>query len=202
VFLDEPFPKQLPVVESCQPCNQRTSTDEEYLASFLEVVLCGSAEPTQIGRAKIRKALEHSIPLKNRIESCRSVDPSGQVTWLPDRRRVASVVEKLARGHVSYEYGFSIDEQPTSLYFFPFVSMNASMRKEFEEGRSPTNQGWPELGSRAFVRAAGVAQNSLPGAQWIEVQQRQYRYSVSEEIGITAKIAISEYLACVVEWEI
>jgi len=35
VFLDRPFPENLPVVESCAKCNTGFSLDEEYLACLI-----------------------------------------------------------------------------------------------------------------------------------------------------------------------
>jgi hypothetical protein len=47
VFLDEPFPEDLAVVEACAECNRSFSIDEEYLACFLEAVLFRNSGPSQ-----------------------------------------------------------------------------------------------------------------------------------------------------------
>jgi hypothetical protein len=36
VFLDRPFPQNLPVSPACDKCNESLSCDEEYLACVLE----------------------------------------------------------------------------------------------------------------------------------------------------------------------
>ena len=38
VFLDEPYPDNLPVVPCCRNCNEEFSLDEEYVAVLLECV--------------------------------------------------------------------------------------------------------------------------------------------------------------------
>jgi hypothetical protein len=52
VFLDKPYPANLPVVASCARCNSGASVDEEFVAALLEVVICGTPTPlTFTGRA-------------------------------------------------------------------------------------------------------------------------------------------------------
>jgi len=53
VFLDRPFPENLPVVAACTECNQNFSLDEEYVACLLECTLCGTTEPKLLKRGKI-----------------------------------------------------------------------------------------------------------------------------------------------------
>ena len=38
VFLEKPYPENLPVVPCCKKCNERFSLDEEYVAVLLECV--------------------------------------------------------------------------------------------------------------------------------------------------------------------
>lgn len=44
VFLDDPLPENLPVVEACRECNGGFSLDEEYLACLLECVMTGTTD--------------------------------------------------------------------------------------------------------------------------------------------------------------
>lgn len=46
VLLDEPYPAELPVVEACLKCNESFSLHEQYLACFIECVVCGTCEPS------------------------------------------------------------------------------------------------------------------------------------------------------------
>src|SRR5450759_3414803 len=67
VFLDEPYPDQLPVVPACQNCNEGFSIDEEYLACLIECVVAGSTYPGDIRRAKIRRTLQARPALAGRL---------------------------------------------------------------------------------------------------------------------------------------
>jgi hypothetical protein len=59
VFLDEPYPENLPVVGSCRTCNEGASLDEEYVACVLEVAARGTVDPSGLTRPKIvRKRLD------------------------------------------------------------------------------------------------------------------------------------------------
>ena len=53
VFLEAPFPENLPVVGSCRSCNQGFSRDEQYVACLLEAALAGTANPDKIRRSSI-----------------------------------------------------------------------------------------------------------------------------------------------------
>jgi hypothetical protein len=61
VFLDEPYPPGLPTVAACENCNAGFSLDEQYLACFLECVLCGSIDPAQLKRPKVKRVLLRSL---------------------------------------------------------------------------------------------------------------------------------------------
>lgn len=45
VFLDEPYPDNLPVVPCCRKCNEEFSLDEEYVAVLLECVRLQTFSP-------------------------------------------------------------------------------------------------------------------------------------------------------------
>src|SRR5690606_6903760 len=98
VFLDQPFPDDLPVVPACRQCNASFSADEQYLACLMACVLAGSTDPKMVVRPSIRKTLEHSAALQARIERSR-VANDGQIVFNPEQARVTSVITKLAQGH-------------------------------------------------------------------------------------------------------
>ncbi|WP_332777429.1 hypothetical protein [Polaromonas sp.] len=103
VLLDEPFPPNLPVVLACAECNQSFSLDEQYLACFIECVICGTGDPSGVKRANVRRILRAVPQLASRILAELSLREEGQKTWQPDMDRVRNVVTKLARGHLDYE---------------------------------------------------------------------------------------------------
>jgi len=205
-LLEEPLPAHVPVVRACAACNAGFSLDEQYLSCFLECVLCGTTDPSGIQRASIRRTLAGSPPLAARIAASQTTDESGDLIWQPEVDRIRRVVLKLARGHAAYELYPQL-EDPDEVAFVPFLVMSDDERSAFEEVNSGPLQPWPELGSRAFLRACGVYPDSeqagplLQAGSWIIVQPGRYRYSVIETGGVLVRIVLSEYLACAVTWE-
>lgn len=196
ILLDDPLPENLPVVPACRACNSSFSRDEEYLACFIECVVVGTADPDRLSRPKIKQALRHSPGLAVLIaRSCAVVD--GNLLWTPDAERVEHVVLKLARGHHLYELASPQYEHPDILSIVPLVTMSPEGRREFDKGSNLT--GWPEIGSRAFLRAVGDGPYAVSAGGWVEVQAGRYRYSIHE--GGLVRIVLGEYLACVVTWE-
>jgi hypothetical protein len=195
IFLDDPLPVGGFTVEACKECNQATSIDEEYLASFIECVVSGSTDIKQIGRSKIRASLEHSSALREAIRG--SFKNS---LWYPEIDRVNNVVTKLAQGHIAFEYSECGLGPPVSIETVPIELLADYDRQEFERAGIGNQTLWPEIGSRGFLRAAGAKPFDKDRGPWIVVQEGRYRYSVGLEPHIIVRIVISEYLACLVQW--
>lgn len=201
ILLDDPPPRDLPTVDACTGCNASFSLDEEYLACFLECVLCGTVEPEAVGREKITRALAHNPALVERIGSSLRDSSAGLLIWMPEEDRVRRVVVKLARGHSAYELSHPQIEEPNGVSVQPLVVMSDSDRETFENAGVGGLAGWPEIGSRAFHRAAGAHPYADQPGAWITVQEGRYRYAVDQDGGVCVRIVLSEYLACTVEWE-
>jgi hypothetical protein len=200
VLLDDPLPVNLPVVEACATCNRAFSLDEEYLACFLDCVLSGSAEPAALQREKTRRTLLHSPELGNRLRMSRQVDDAGAIIWAPENDRVWNIVVKLARGHAAFELSLPQLDEPEEVVFRPLPVMSDEERAAFENEGGGELQGWPEIGSRAFLRACGAFPCEDQDGPWIVVQPRRYRYSVDESDGVLVCMVLADYLACYVRW--
>ncbi len=201
ILLDDPLPENLPVVESCAQCNQGASSEEEYLACFLESVLVGSSSPAKVWRPKVRAALNHNSKLAERIQASARIGEDGSCVWIPESKRIRNVILKLAQGHTAYELSLAQTEEPAEMVIEPLSPMATGRREEFENAGAGEFRGWPEIGSRAFLRAAGAPPFADTPGPWITVQEGRYRYSVDEDRGVRVHIVISEYLACVVNWD-
>lgn len=201
VLLDDPPPDDLPVVDACTACNQGFSLDEEYLACFLECVLAGSTDAKHLRREKIKRALSRNDRLCARIQASARFDDHGVLIWEPEAKRVQNVVLKLARGHAAYELSLPQLDDPETVFVSPLLAMSEADRKAFENAGSGEVRGWPEVNSRAFLRAAGAEPLGDHAGPWIVVQPGQYRYSVDQHGGVRVQVVLSEYLACVVEWD-
>src|ERR1039458_10376916 len=153
VFLDEPYPDNLPVVPACADCNSRFSADEEYLACLIACVLAGSTEPSKITRPKICRILTDSATLRARLERARTESPDGFM-FTPEHERVSTVFTKLAQGHALYELHDPCPELPDGIHISPLGTMSDHERAAFESPVPPAI--WPEVGSRTQIGRAHV----------------------------------------------
>jgi len=195
VFLDDPYPSNLPIVPACKRCNNSFSKDEEYVACLVECALVGSVNRTRVQRAKIRRILEERPALASRLIQAREATGDG-VSFRVEAGRVKNVALKLARGHAVFELNEPQRHEPSHLYLFPFSAMTPNVRARFEA--VPRSSIWPEAGSRAMHRLVVTD----PGAStWIVVQPGRYRYLASVGDGVIIRLVISEYLGCEVIWD-
>ena len=202
VLLDEPYPPELPVVGACGKCNASFSLDEQYLACFLDCVIRGGAEASDLHRPNVKRILEGNPALQWRIEGARKRDEADNLIWEPEAGRVRNVVLKLARGHAAYELYPKLEE-PTVVSFVPLQILSDEEISAFEQLADGKLDLWPEIGSRAFLRAFGKSPDRLPlSSDWIVVQPDRYRYAVAETGGVIVRMVLSEYLACEVVWDI
>ena len=192
VFLERPFPEDLPVVPACRQCNVKFSSDEEYLACLLACVLAGSSDPEVIVRSSIKKTLRHSVALRSRIEQARKVNDD-KITFLPEHDRVISIITKLAQGHALYELHEPCPLSPDIVWATPLALLSEPDLLAFEHPDYPSI--WPEVGSRAMQRLVVDGQPEFP---WIVVQPGMYRYLALP--GTAVHIVIQEYLAGYACW--
>jgi hypothetical protein len=209
VFLDSPFPENLPVVGACKSCNNGFSQDEQYLASLIESVIAGSTDPEFIQRAKVANILRNTPSLKARLEAAKRVQ-NGQVQFSVEEERVKNVLLKLARGHAVFELSSPCKEEPQSFWWSPLALMEDAQREAFEDIQ--VVQMFGEVGSRNLQRlfVTQIASQTATGEtvvhnylvnDWVEVQADRYRYHAIDG-GTTKiiKIVIGEYLACEARW--
>lgn len=196
VLLDEPFPDQLPSVPSCRSCNDSFSKDEQYLACFLECVICGTTDPQKLQRQKIMDTFAERPNLRQEIEEERE----GDLNWRPDTDRLLNVVMKLARGHAAFELYPTVG-RPAEIAFTALCLLTDRERSSFENACSSEPRLLPEVGSRSlFRRVEGNPDSRGYGDDWIVVQPNRYRYSVVQSPGLLVRMVLSEYLACAVRW--
>ena len=196
ILLDDPLPNHLACVPACSNCNRGFSSDEEYLASLLDCVISGTTELQSLTRKKIRKSLKHSPGLRARLEAAMTIDEARNRVWKPEMARVESVIIKTARGHAFYELSDVPHGNPEVIQIRPITLMSSADREIFEDA-GPSRL-WPEIGSRAMLRAAGELNDHQTVGPWVIVQPGRYRYSV-DPVGAVS-IVLSEYLACLVQW--
>ena len=199
ILLDEPYPNNLPVAESCIQCNQGFSLSEEYSACLIECVIQGTTIPNSNFRSKVAETLVSRPSIRQRIELGKEVDENNNTIWKPELERVTEVVLKLARGHVSYELGIQHIESPEIIEIFPIQVMSEEQIELFFSLENEVGHLYPEIGSRAFI-------NSLTGKataydQWHIIQSDRYQYALGQSCGDWVKIVLINYLACYVVWQ-
>ena len=197
VLLDEPFPGNLPVVSACEKCNNSFSLDEPYLACLIECAIHGSTNPESVKREKVRRILREKPKLAATIEASRHEDLFGNISWDADIDRVRTIILKLARGHVAYECSEPQFDEPEPLVFLLICNIPSEELQRFEN--PPEEMIWPEIGSRAFVRAV-VGQDVFLDNGWQVIQPGRYRYLVSYGGPMSVRMVLSEYLVCEVIW--
>ncbi len=196
VFLDKPYPAELPVVGACKKCNQGFSQDEEYMACFIEFVISGSADPDSVQRSMVKRALKHSEKLRSRLASAKKI-VDGRVFFEMEEERVSRVAKKIAVGHIYFELGLIADMRELDVMINPIITMN---EKELIEFNSINWNLYPEVHSRALTRMIEGGDESYNHG-WLVVQDGRYQYAVIQNSGCTeVRIIFSEYLACQVIW--
>lgn len=211
VFLDAPFPENLPVVGACRLCNNGFSLDEEYLACLVESVITGSSDPENIKRPGVANILRRNPALRARIEAARTC-VGGQTHFAIEQERVKNIVVKLARGHAAYELSQPCKSEPSSVWWHPLALMDEAQQDEFESSQIIDSYG--EIGSRGMQRLLVARLNLQSGSDetktvdlmindWVEVQEGRYRYhAINYGDTVRIKLVISEYLACDVLWSL
>lgn len=124
VFLDMPYPHHRPTLPRCLKCNNGFTADEEYLACFVECVVCGTTDPEKLTREKVQKSLRRNTGLRERIERSKRDGLNGRgerlPVWTPEEDRVREVVVKLARCHAAYELNEPQLDEPDHVGFWPW----------------------------------------------------------------------------------
>ena len=206
-LLNPPYHENLPVVNVCRQCNSGFGRDEEYVIAFLGSVLSGSTRPGPARFPKAAGILSHSTGLRNRIDrsqtSQKTLWGDSEIRWKPEMDRIHRVTLKNARGHVMFELGEPMLDQPSQVSVQPIPEMTSQQVDQFES--VPHGSGWPEVGSRMLQRVVVVHAAEGPleaySESWQDVQDGVYRYAVSAVEGcVLVRTVIHEYLATEVTW--
>ena len=191
IFLDKPYPDDLITVRSCRGCNSASSDDEQYLASLIEAVVCGTTDPRQLKRHKISRTLERRPSIRKRLDQA-VIAENVVYTVRPEPDRVNRVLEKIARGLWRFD-----TEQDTAdleaIVHFDVAPLSEDMRDRFFSSSSSGLSGWGEIGSRGFIRSCHSVQESLHGPGWEDVQVGRFSFSVDSG-GDRVRMIFSDYL--------
>ena len=188
VFLDNPYPDNLPVVPCCRKCNEQFSQDEEYVAVLLECVKWQTFNLEEFKREKVKKIVEHNPAILKTVRE--SVHPllDGHFTIETDNARLKTVMTKLIAGHLRFE---GLDQlflhNGFEIHFFQDTLANREFYSEFH---SPIYSGLlSEVGSRALIV---MVEQDCAGSPWFTVQPNMYEYCVAPD-NSEVRIIIQNY---------
>ena len=177
VFLDKPYPENLPVVPCCKKCNEQFSLDEEYVAVMFECVRWQTFDPDYLKREKVRKIVEHTPAILKTVSETVLPLLDGHFSIDFGNARLNKVLTKLIAGHLRFE---GLDQwflhNGLEISFYQDIHANREFCTKFH---SPIFSGLsPEVGSRAlmsFVEYGNV------GSPWFTVQPDKYEYCVAPD---------------------
>lgn len=177
VFLDRPYPENLPVVPSCLPCNSVTSADEEYVAAALEVVACKSVNTAELERAQIVKSLNRNGSLLERLKSAATIETDALSLGLEDDR-FERVFSKVARGLLRFEVGEPTGHLVDEVRYSRYSQMS---KPEVDAFCELTYSLLPEVGSRMLTT---LVEDHRMETSWQCLQEFRFSYAIE----ITASI--------------
>lgn len=198
-ILLRPLPQKPPTVTICKKCNSSFSIDEEYFVLFISSILSGSTTPDKQVLENVGRAFKRNPSLRTRLESSKTLAPDedGNVIphWMPETKRLERIVLKNARGHVFYEVGEPMLDEPESISIAPVSFLSENQISNFETVN--LGHSFPEVGSRMMTRLISGADMENG---WVVVQDGVYRYSVNWSPRIVVRTFIYEFLLTEVIW--
>ena len=202
IFLDLPYPPDLPVVPACKSCNLSFSENDLYIACLIECAKYGSLNPLDLGRKKIKNAMNtNNAMTKNivhRLHGAKFQNKKGAARFKFEKDILNNLFMRLVRAHALYEFNeILLDEYALTKTFFLYEKLTPEQRSSFET--TPDINFLPEIGSRAAQRVwrfRGNDGNLMPWIDWTVVEENNYRYLATPcEQGLLVRIVIHEFLA-------
>lgn len=194
IFLDRPYPENLPVVGSCLRCNNDASLDEEYVACLLEIAACGTINPDDLRRPKVARILAAKPLLAAKLAS--SLGSNGQYLLTEeDSARLSAVIEKIARALWAYETSETAGRGSAAVSYAQIAQLSNAQLDSFRALTHPDI--FPEVGSRMMSRVL-VDEDGVIPVSWIEVQRSRFSFAI--EIAFSrVKMVLGDYLAAEVD---
>jgi len=198
IFLDEPYPDNVPVVPACDRCNQEASLDEQYVACLVEVAASGSTDPGRLRRPKISRTLTRRPALAALITQS-VVETQDGLAVTPDHQRVERVFAKIGRGVRTFETGELSGDDVATVTYRPLSELDADAVARFYEIQPPDLL--PEVGSRMMQRVLITNEKRVTN-EWEVLQPGQFEYAVEYLGSMTrVKFVVGNYLAVEVDLE-
>ena len=203
VFLNKPYPGDLPIVPACFKCNNSFSQDELFVAILIEKLKSnyyGSQYPLPADtlarlsvNPKIASAIDNAIV-------------SNDLARFDDR--IKNVALKLAISHAVYELSEGYCAKDANIDYSFSNNMSIENREDFESAIVLNDKLLPEIGSRAYERIMAMEVSAQSQEQpdqtvtvplmlldWVDVQESRYLYTCYNlSDAIVVKMIISDFL--------
>ena len=203
VFLNKPYPGDLPIVPACFKCNNSFSKDELFLAILIEKLknsFYGSQYPLSdetLARLDINPKIASAID--NAIVSN---------DFAQFDHRIKNVALKLAISHAVYELSEGYCAKDANIDYSFSNNMSIENREDFESAIVLNDKLLPEIGSRAYERIMVMEVSAQSQEQpdqtvtvplmlldWVDVQESRYLYTCYNlSDAIVVKMIISDFL--------
>lgn len=177
VFLDKPYPENLPVVPCCKKCNEQFSLDEEYVAVLFECVRWQTINPEHFRREKVKKIVAHNPAILKTVRGTVRSLLDGHISVDLENARLNNVLKKLIAGHLRFEgLDHCFLHDGVEISFYQDIHTDLGFCTKFH---SPISSDLlPEVGSRAL---ASLVECENMSSLWFEVQPNHYEYCVAPD---------------------
>ncbi len=209
VFLNKPYPEDLPVLPACKICNNGFSEDELYTEIYIDSMKYLSGYIQFLSKENQERMYKSSAFLDAQSDLANYYNGSE----MAPNAKVVRILNKLAVGHMVYELseGYTSEETlqlESVTYRFSF-DLTSEEKGQFDSIIFMSDKLLPSLGSRVFERINILELNlvamedendkknmPLIIMNWNDIQEANYKYIAWHENDDTfhIKMVIHEFL--------
>lgn len=209
VFLEKPYPNDLPVLPACRCCNNGFSEDELYVKMYIDSLKYLSGYGSSLKKHTLENLKKNTAFLDAQSDLSRYYDGKS----LPTNQRIERILTKLAIGHMVYELseGYSDNgryTKPKQISYSFLLNMPKSEVESFDDFIIMTDKKVPTIGSRVYDKIY-VLESALRHVDkrenkklqmllmtWSDIQEYNYKYIAWMENNCTfhVKIVIHDFL--------
>lgn len=209
MFLEKPYPNELPVLPACRSCNNGFSDDELYVETYIDSLKYLSGYSSSLREQNLEKLKKNSAFLDAQSDLSEYYNGNN----LSINSKIERILTKLAVCHMVYELseGYCTDNcciQPTLVSYSFLFDMSKSDVDNFNDLIFMNDKQVPIIGSRVFdkIYVLDSILNSMDGSQlkklpilvmdWTNIQDQNYRYVswLKNDDMFHVKIVIHDFL--------
>lgn len=197
VFLDKPYPENLFVAWVCKACNNSFSSDEEYAAAILGVMMSGSPDPENQIWDGTKRILSYQTKLREQIRKGCKLDAEGRFFDIKfNENRIENVLAKNAKALALYMISEPLYDEPSHISWQFLTELSEEEKQQFEHIPAPIF--FQEVGSRMMMLQN--TEGELIG-HWTEIQKDPFRFALMWDGPIIVRMVFEEFPFVEVVWE-